>query len=87
MIKDFMPAKVLKVRAVEKLSKVNVAIFDKKQWVMYRQPFEAIKTGQWNLYLSDEQIRQVAELTGIRVKFSALNVSPELVQSGQLAFE
>jgi hypothetical protein len=85
MIKDFFPAKLLKAKSMERASKIRIAIFDKKQWVMYRQPIEAFKTGQLNLYLSDEQIAQVAEITGVPAKFSALNVSPELLESGQIA--
>ena len=84
MIRDFMPA--MKVSALDRMTKVKVSIIDKKQWVMYRQPFDAFKAGQWNLYLTDEQINMVTQMTGMRVKFSALNVSPEMVESGALVF-
>jgi hypothetical protein len=86
MIKDCASAKDLKVSSIDRLIKVKVAFIDKKQWVMYRQPVEAFKAGQWNLYLTDEQIHLVADATGMRAKFSALNVSPELVNTGAIAF-
>ena len=84
MIRDFMPA--MKVSAIDRMTKMKISIIDKKQWVMYRQPVEAFKAGQWNLYLTDEQINMVTHMTGMRVKFAALNVSPEMVESGAIVF-
>ncbi len=86
MIQDFMPLKTMRISSIDKLTKVKVSIIDRKQWVMYRQPIDAIKAGQWNLYLTDEQINMVTQMTGMRAKFSALNVSPEMVASGALVF-
>jgi hypothetical protein len=86
MIKDFMSAKDAKLRSFDRVNWVKIIFVDKKQWVMYRQPMEAFKAGQWNLYLTDEQITMVAEQARIPAKFSALNVTPELVQSGGVAF-
>jgi hypothetical protein len=87
MIKDFIGVSEIKVRNIEKLTKIIISIIDKKQWVMYRQPIEAIKAREWNLYLTDEQINIVAANTGLRTKISALNVSPEMVKSGAIVFQ
>ncbi|MCG8376257.1 MAG: hypothetical protein MI702_07225 [Chlorobiales bacterium] len=60
----------------------------KKEWVMYRQPvLEKVKQGAWNLYLTDEQILHVTEALGISAKISALNVTPEMLESGVVVFE
>jgi hypothetical protein len=74
------------IRVSSKVSKVKVAIIDRRQWVMYRQPVEAIKVGAWNLYLTDEQIKIVMEKAGLRAQVAALNVSPEMLKSGAIVF-
>jgi hypothetical protein len=50
-------------------------------------PVAIAKTGAWNLYLTDEHISQVAEVMGIKTKISALNITPEMLKSGVIAFE
>lgn len=87
MIKDFMSVSALRVKAISRLTRVKVSILDKKQWVMYRQPVDAIKVGEWSLYLTDEQINMVTDVAGIRANFSALNISPEMVKSGAIVFQ
>ncbi len=60
----------------------------KKEWVMYRQPvLDSVKQGAWNLYLTDEQILHVTEALGVNAKISALNVTPEVLESGVVVFE
>lgn len=86
MVKDYMSAAPYKATALARVTKVQISVIDKRQWVMYRQPYDVIKQGQWNLYLTDEQISVVAEKTGI-AKIAALNVSPEMVKSGAIAFK
>jgi hypothetical protein len=86
MLKDYLSVSAFKARAVDKLTKVKISIIDRKQWVMYRQPIEAIKAGEWNLYLTDEQINIITAKTGLRAKISALNVSPEMLKAGAIAF-
>jgi hypothetical protein len=87
MIMDCMSGSGLKLKAVDKLTRVTIAIIDRRQWVMYRQPVDAIKAGDWNLYLTDEQIAIVAAKAGIRAKIAALNVSQEMLRSGAIAFQ
>jgi hypothetical protein len=87
MIKDFISVSSFKANSVARATKIKIAVIDRKQWVMYRQPIDAIKAGEWNLYLTDEQINIVMEKTGLGVKLSALNVSPEMLKSGAIAFE
>jgi hypothetical protein len=84
MIKDFIS---FKANSIARATKIKIAIIDRKQWVMYRQPIDAIKTGEWNLYLTDEQINIVMEKTRLDVKLSALNVSPAMLKSGAIVFE
>jgi hypothetical protein len=43
--------------------------------------------GAWNLYLTDEHINQVAEMMGIKTKISALNITPEMLESKAVVFE
>lgn len=54
--------------------------------VKYRVPNDLVSKNKWNFYLSDEQIAQLSEIHGIKAKFSALNVSKELLDSGAIAF-
>ena len=82
MIMDFTG-----ISAKKRLTRIVVARIPKKEWVMYRQPFEVMKAGQWNLYLTDEQIRIVRDKLGVRAKVSALNISPKLLKSGEIAFK
>lgn len=84
MLKDFMVPSVFKVKNIDKLTKITVPVIDKRQWVMYRQPIDNIKVG-FSLYLTDEQIAIVGDKAGVR-KLSALNISPDTVASGAVAF-
>jgi hypothetical protein len=87
MIKDCMDLSDFKIESINKLTKLKISILDRKQWVMYKQPPEYMKTGEWNLYLTDEQIHHVTEVFGLKANISALNVSPEMVKSGAFALE
>jgi hypothetical protein len=85
MIKDHMSAPDLKITSANKLIVSNIP---KKEWVMYRVAIsEHAKVGQWNLYLTDEQISHVVEIMGVDAKISALTISPEMVKSGAITFE
>jgi hypothetical protein len=84
MLKDFMPASLFKVKNIARVTKVAVAVIDKRQWVMYRQPMDGIR-GSFNLYLTDEQIAIVGDRAGVQ-KLSALNISPDMVASGAVTF-
>lgn len=83
MVRDYV-----KDFSIERLpNKIMISIIDKKQWVMYRQPeLASVKEGAWNLYLTDEQIYQIAEVTGIGVEFSALNITPTMMENNEVAF-
>ncbi len=58
--------------------------YDPDYWLhirTYRVPiFDAVKAGEFNLYLTTEQIRQVAEVGGLKAKFSALAISPAMFE-------
>jgi hypothetical protein len=71
----------------ERLRKVKFIIDDPHHWVMYRPVTEIAVKGAWNFYLTDEQIHQVVEVTGIKTKISALNISPEMLESKAVVFE
>jgi hypothetical protein len=86
MMKDYLEPAALKKISLEKLTRITIKVIDKNQWVMYRQPIDFIKNS-WNLYLTDEQINAVSVKLGIRARFSALNISPELMQKGDIMFE
>ena len=72
----------------ERLSRIMISPrIPKKEWVMYRQPiFEQMRAGAWDLYLTDEQIDFVADEFGVEAKISALHISPEMLESGAVAF-
>ncbi len=54
----------------------------------YRMPdFKAVQAGEFNLYLTTEQVRQVQEMTGVKARFSALAVSPALFESKQFCLK
>lgn len=84
MVMDFVKSPL----RIANFRKLRISVIDKRQWVMYRQPvFDSVKAGAWNLYLTDEQISQVAEVTGIKTKIAAINISPKLLESKAVAFE
>ncbi len=72
----------------ERLSRIVISPkIPKKEWVMYRQPiFERLRAGEWNLYLTDEQIDHVVDAFGVEAKISALSISPELIEEGAISF-
>ncbi len=81
MLQDYMKRIPLEV------SKIQISVIDRRQWVMYRQPSPGdIAKGAWNLYLTEAQINKVAAALGGEVKISALRISPEMVKSGAIAF-
>ncbi|MCK5131405.1 MAG: hypothetical protein KAR40_04560 [Candidatus Sabulitectum sp.] len=68
-------------------NKITIGKIPKKEWVMYRQPvLEAVRKGAWNLYLTDEQINQVVEVMGIKANITALNISPDMLESKVIIF-
>jgi hypothetical protein len=70
-----------------RVNKIIISKIPKKEWVMYRQPnFEDVRLGAWSLYLTDEQISHVAEMTGVSTKIAALNISPEMIKSKVIVF-
>lgn len=81
MIMDYMG-----VSTKKRLNRIVIGKIPKKDWVMYRQPMDFISKKEWNLYLTDEQIRIVRERLGVRAKISALNISPKMLESGAIAF-
>lgn len=85
MIRDHLKS----TQIPERFSRMRVSPkIPKKEWVMYRQPiFEQMKNGAWSLYLTDEQINHVVEDFGVEAKISALNITPELLEAGAVAFE
>ncbi len=82
MIKDHM-----KDVRLTTLNKIHFSVIDKIHWVTYRVPtFEAVKEGAWNLYLTDEQIAEVVECTGLKTKISALTITPGMVADKTIIF-
>lgn len=81
MVKDYVKSNVL-------MSKVTISVIDKIHWVTYRVPeWEGVRKGAWNLYLTDAQIKEVKAVLDIKLNISALNVSPEMMNSGAVKFE
>ena len=88
ILKDTMSAKALKVKSIDKLTKVTIKdLLDHGQLVMYRPRWEAIKVGHELLHLTDEQIAHVSATIGAKVKVSAININPEAITSGHIVFE
>ncbi len=86
MIKDFMP----KLKSVSKIrldlsGTVNAPLY--MQRVMYKLPDPFAKKATWNLYLTDEQIAQVALETDTKLDFSALNIPVALNDCREVMFE
>lgn len=85
MIKDHVPSTM----SIEKINKIKIAgRIPKKEWRMYIpvDPASAQK-GAWHLYLTDEQINRVKEEMNIKTSISALNISPEMLKAGTIAFD
>ncbi len=54
----------------------------------YRVPdFKAVQAGEFNLYLTNEQVKQVQEVAGVKARFSALAISPAMFESNQLCLK
>ncbi len=84
MAKDYLK----KLMPLRDISKVKISVIDKRQLVMYRQPIlDGVNRAAWNLYLTDEQINHVVEMTGLKTRISALNISPEMIKSKAIIFE
>jgi hypothetical protein len=84
MLKDSLKGQ----RALTAVSKVKIAVLDRRQWVMYRQPTTAeLSRGAFNLYLTDAQITKVGRALGAGIDISAVRISPDMVKSGAIAFE
>jgi hypothetical protein len=77
-VKD-IPQNITKIR-ISKLPPGIIVLY------MVLTPEKAGK-GAWNLYLTDEQINQVAEVMGGKPKISALNITPEMLESKTIIFE
>ena len=66
---------------------VTINVIDRIHWRTYRVPeWEGVRKGEWNLYLTDAQIKEVKAVLGITLNISALNVSPEMVKSEEIVF-
>ncbi len=86
MVRDYIPN-------LREVHKIIINVIDKKEILKYRQiivmyrPFiRAINEKAWNLYLTDEQIVHLKELTAGEVKFTAINITPELLESKAIEF-
>jgi hypothetical protein len=86
MVIDQIGTSAAKRKQLTRVTAVTIPFVDRRQWVMYRQPVQSIETGEWNLYLTDEQIAMVADVVGVSAKISALNVSSEKIESGAIVF-
>jgi hypothetical protein len=86
MIADKVGTSAAKRKKLAKVSAVTLSIIDKRQWVMYRQPHELLEAGEWDLYLTDEQISQVATVLGVGLNVSAVNISAAKIKSGAVVF-
>lgn len=66
---------------------LTLSAVDRLKFVTYRMPpFASLKTGAWNLYLTDAQIKKVSAALGVDVKIAALTIAPAHVTSGAIAF-
>lgn len=84
MLQDYLKGQ----RALTAVSKIKIAVLDRRQWVMYRQPTTAdLAKGAFNLYLTDAQITKVGAALGAGINISAVRLSPDMVKSGAIAFE
>jgi hypothetical protein len=82
MISDHLPT----LRTTP-LRQITLSAFDRLKFVTYRIPDPAsLKTGAWNLYLTDAQIKKVSAALGVDVKIAALTIAPAHVKSGAIAF-
>jgi hypothetical protein len=87
MIVDYIPD----LKAIHEL---RIIVADEKKTIllykeilrMYIPKIEAINPKTWSLYLTDEQINYLKEVTGGKVKFTVINVTPELLQSKAIEF-
>lgn len=87
MMKDYMPRSAFKKTPLEKITKVIIKPGRIKCPASYKIVIDWRRTGEWVMYLTDEQINIVHENFGLRTPISSINVSPETIQSGDIAFQ
>lgn len=88
MIMDHMQEHIERLGIIhpyDNLNKIRLGMLDNIHIVTYRVPEPYGKA--FNLYLTDEQIRQVAEMAGVKTEFSALQISPEMLEEKSVIFE
>jgi hypothetical protein len=83
MVKDYVKSDL---RATN-FGKVTISGLNPGSIRTYRVPnFKEVEKGLWNLYLSDEQVKQLTEVLDVPARISALAISPEMIDAKTVVF-
>lgn len=86
MIKDFMPRAAPGGRPVGAINRMVVKPVVGKCPVSYKIPPDGMRRGDWILYLTDEQMSMVGDFLGAKIPIPSINVSPDFLKAGDIAF-
>ncbi len=89
LIKDYMKAHAKRIGLVDPYLNLAKLAFRPKDHslVTYRVPDPGLALeGAFNLYLTDEQIVQLTECTGLKTKFTAIQITPQMLKEKIVAF-
>jgi hypothetical protein len=86
MIKDFMPASSFQKRSIKEISKIVIKIGVGHCPQSYKIPLKGMVRGDWVMYLTDEQMVNVRDFFGSKTPITSINVSPEFLKAGDIAF-
>lgn len=86
MMKDFMPRSLFRGKTYRSINKMVIKHIVGRCPMSYKIPVEGIRRGDWVMHLTDEQMTMVSEYLGSRTPISSINISPEFLRSGAIAF-
>jgi hypothetical protein len=86
MMKDFMPRSAFRGKSFRSINKMIIKPIVGRCPMSYKIPVDGIRRGDWVMYLTDEQMIMVGEYLGARTRISSINVAPEFIKAGDIAF-
>ncbi len=81
MVKDFLNLKKRKIDRV--IIKPGIV----KCPMSYKIPFKGLSTGDWILYLTDEQMSIAKERFKLKMDVPSINITDDLMKNGSIAFK
>jgi hypothetical protein len=86
MMKDFMSKSSLRGKSIKDIKKLVIKPIIGKCPMSYKIAMKGIRIDDWILYLTDEQMIIIGDFLGSRIPISSINISPEFIKAGDIAF-